>query len=293
VGKGIPSNQQAHAIMACIAAITTVRNDPVFLDKWIQHYGAALGRKHLFVVLDGHDQELPPRAGDINVLRLPFKPLPRVAAMRRRAQVMSKIAAGLYHYFDMCIATDVDEYLVVDPHTGLDLHGYLARFPRRRWPAISGLGLDVGQHLDEEAPLDLQQPFLQQRRYAHVSSRYTKPVVTTRPVTWGSGMHRVKRHNYHIDPNLYIFHCGMIDMARSGDKTTDSDRLNTGWGGHLNKRSRLFDIITTATPVDGDAYFPKARFQQTWLRKIYALNKPAMIPGDPVVRIPERFRSLL
>jgi hypothetical protein len=246
----------------------------------------------LFVVLDGHDQELPDDAADINVLRLPFKPLPRVPAMRRRARVMSSIAAGLYHYFDICIATDVDEYLVVDPRTGLNLHQYLSQLPRR-WPAVSGLGLDVGQHLDQEGPLDPARPFLQQRSYAHVSARYTKPVVTTRPVIWGSGMHRVKRHNYRIDPNLYLFHCGMIDYSRSGDKTTDRDRLNTGWGGHLDKRFRLFDIIGNAASLDGDAYFPEARWRQSWIRKIYALNKPAMIHGDPVIRIPERFRDLL
>lgn len=278
--------------MADICALTTVRNDPLFLEKWIAYYGAAFGRKHLFVVLDGHDQELPGNAGDINVLRLPFKPLPRVPAMRRRARVMSSIAAGLYHYFDVCIATDVDEYLVVDPKTGLNLYQYLSRLSRR-WPAVSGLGLDVGQHLDKEDPLDPARPFLQQRSYAHVSARYTKPVVTTKPVIWGSGMHRVKRHNYRIDPNLYLLHCGMIDYSRSGDKTTDLDRLNAGWGGHLDRRFRLFDIISNSAPLDGDAYFSQARWRQTWIRKIYALNKPAMIPGDPVIRIPERFRDLL
>lgn len=278
--------------MADICALTTVRNDPLFLEKWISHYGEALGRKNLFVVLDGHDQELPSNAGDINMLQLPFKPLARVPAMRRRARVMSNIAAGLYYYFDICIATDVDEYLVVDPTVGLNLHQYLSRLPRR-FPAVSGLGLDVGQHLVQEAPLDPSRPFLLQRSYAHVSSRYTKPVVTTRPVIWGSGMHRVKRHNYRIDPNLYLFHCGMIDSIQSQAKIKDLDRLNTGWHAHLNRRNHLFDIITKSDPLDGDSYFATARCLQTWIRPFYALNKPAMIPGDPVIKIPRRFSSLL
>jgi hypothetical protein len=46
-------------------------------------------------------------------------------------------------------------------------------------------------------------------------------------------------------------------------------------------------------PLDGDAYLPKARFRQSWVRKLYALNKPAMIPGNPVIRIPQRFRDSL
>ena len=52
-------------------------------------------------------------------------------------------------------------------------------------------------------------------------------------------------------------------------------------------------IITNADPMDGDAYFPIARRRQTWIRPVYALNKPGMIPGDPVIRIPERFRGLV
>ena len=275
-----------------ICAMTTVRNDPLFLPKWIAHYGAALGHRNLLVILDGHDQNLPADAGPVNVLRLPHQSLERVPAMRRRARVMSKIASGLFHYFDIVIATDVDEFIVVDPRVGQGLRDYLSGLNRPP-AAISALGLDVGQHLREEAPLDPTRPFLDQRRYAHVSSRYTKPAIATRPVTWGSGMHRVKGRNFHIDPNLFLFHFGMVDFARMTGKTADADRLATGWEGHLGRRERLFEIITNATPREGDAYFPVARRRQSWIRPLYALNKPGMIPGDPVVKIPERFRGLV
>ena len=279
--------------MNAICALTTVRNDALFLPKWIDHYGTALGGpENLVVILDGHDQDLPEGAGRVNVIRLPHKPLPRAPAMRRRARVMSAIASGLYHYFDMAIATDVDEFLVVDPQRGVGLREYLSGLVAPP-AAISALGLDVGQHLREEAPLDPTRPFLDQRGYAHVSARYTKPVVSTRPVTWGSGMHRVKGRNFRIDPNLFLFHFGMVDYARATGKTADPDRLATGWEGHLDRRARLFGLITNAQPRDGDAYFATARRWQSWLRPPYAWNKPAMIPGDPVVRIPARFRGLV
>ena len=272
--------------------MTTVRNDALFLPKWINHYGATLGRENLFVILDGHDQQMPPDCGPVNVLRLPHQPLPRVPAMRRRARVMSKLAAGLFHYFDMAIATDVDEFIVVDPARGQDLRAYLSGLERP--PAsLSSLGLDVGQHLAEEAPIDPDRPFLDQRSYAHVSARYTKPAIATRPLTWGSGMHRIKGRNFRIDPNLFLFHFGMVDFTRSTGKTADPDRLATGWEGHLERREALFSIITNATAREGDAYFATARRLQTWRRPLYALNKPGMIAGDPVIRIPERFRGLV
>lgn len=277
--------------MTRICALTTVRNDRLFLPKWIAHYGAAFGAENLFVLLDGHDQEPPANACHVNIIRLPHIPLERVAAMRRRARVMSRFAAGLFHYFDIAIATDVDEFIVVDPATGKGLAEYLAGLQIRG--SVSALGLDVGQHLHEEAALDPARPFLRQRAYAHVSARYTKPAITARPLTWGSGMHRIKGRNFHIDPNLYLFHFGMVDYRLATGKTLDADRLATGWRAHLSRRERLFEIIANATPRDADAFLPIARRRQTWRRPLYAWNKPAMLPGDPVVRIPARFAGLV
>ncbi|MCP5036776.1 MAG: glycosyltransferase family 2 protein [Rhodobacteraceae bacterium] len=276
-----------------IAAITTVRNDALFLPKWIAHYGAAFGFQNLYVFLDGFDQLRPdcPGAEQVNFIHLPHKPLERVPAMRRRARTMSDLARGLFHYFDIVLATDVDEFLINDPNTGVDLNAYLSAIEGRK--SVSGLGLDVGQHMELEEPLDPDRAFLDQRRFAHLSSRYTKPVVTFRPLTWGSGMHRIKRHGFHIDPNLYVFHFGMVDYQRATGKTLDRDRLATGWGGHLERREALFGIITGANPVDGDTLFPAARRYQSRHRPLYALNKPGQMGGDPVVEIPSRFRSLI
>lgn len=273
-----------------ICALSTVRNDRLFLPKWIAHYGAALGHENLFIILDGHDQPLPEGVNGANILRLPHRPAPRAEGDRRRARIMSDFARGLLQVYDMAIATDIDEFLVVDPALGQGLRDYLGTL---RGPAISALGLDVGQHLEREHPLDPQRPFLDQRGYAHVSARYTKPVVITKPVTWGSGLHRVKGRNFRIDPHLYLFHFGMVDHALATSTLTDNDRIAGGWAGHLARRERLFEIITKAKPRDGDSFFPTARRLQSLLRPIYALNKPGTLPGKPVVSIPERFRGIV
>ena len=272
-------------------ALTTLRNDRLFLPRWVAHYGAALGgREHLYVILDGHDQPLPEGLGPVNILRLPHLPAPRATADRRRARIMSDIARGLMRIYDMAIVTDVDEFLILDPAADSDLVAYLAA---GRWATSSALGLDVGQHMELEEPLDPTRPFLEQRGHAHVSARYTKPVVARRPVTWGSGMHRVKGRNFRIDPNLYLLHFGMVDAKLCAPTLTDPDRRRDGWAGHLDRRAQLFDIISRANPRDADAYFPHARRWQTWMRPISALNKPGTIPGSPVVRLPERFRPLV
>jgi hypothetical protein len=158
---------------------------------------------------------------------------------------------------------------------------------------VSSLGLDVVQHVDLESELDLTKGFLKQRQYAFVSARYTKPNILTKPLSWGDGHHRVKGRNFHIDPNLYMFHFGSIDLAFSAARNGDRDATSLGWTAHLARRYALFDLMKKSQPIDGDEYFAKARTQMTWRRPLYAWNKPKMISGDPVVKIPDRLNKLL
>ena len=274
-----------------IAAITTVRNDRLFLPKWISYYAQQFGEENLFVILDGHDQEPPEHIGRVNVLRLPHIPKKRTPAMKRRARIMSKFAQGLHHHFDIVMATDVDEFLILDPKRNESLAEYLSTIKGRS--TVSGLGLDVGQHLDHESVLNTTKPFLDQRRFAHLSSRYTKPVVSFQPITWGGGLHRVKGRNYHIDPNLFHFHFGMVDYEHSTGKTADEDRLNTGWKHHLKRRHKLFQIIAESTPIPGDEFFEEARRIQTRRRYPLQWNKPRLMKNDPVVIIPPRFKGIV
>ena len=273
--------------------MTTVRNDNFFLPKWITYHGAEFGFKNLYVILDGHDQDLPtcPGAEDVNFIRLPFVPLKRAAADRRRARIMSAFAQGLFWLYDTVMAMDVDEFLVVDPETNLSLSEYLHKQSHK--PTLSALGLDVGQHLELEEKIDPSRPFLSQRNYAHLSSRYTKPVVTNKPLTWGSGMHRIKGRNYHIDPNLYLFHFGMIDLAKSVGNKSATHLIDSGWSGHLSRRNELFQIITDAKSKEWNKIIPKARSHQQWHRQLLAWNKPALLKDKPVVKIPDRFRRLI
>ena len=42
--------------MKRIAALTMARNDDFYLRKWVEYYGAQLGRENLYIFLDGLDQ---------------------------------------------------------------------------------------------------------------------------------------------------------------------------------------------------------------------------------------------
>jgi hypothetical protein len=274
-----------------IAVISMMRNDNFFVTKWIDYYGSQFGSKNLFLILDGHDQPLPNGYENINVISLPHIPLSRAKGDRNRSRLVSYLAKSLFHRYDIVIACDIDEFLVIDPKLNVPLAHYLKHNVKSS--SVSALGLDVGQHTDNENPIDPQKPFLEQRSFAHVSSRYTKPVVATKPIVWGSGFHRIKWRNFRIDPNLYLFHFGMIDYNLTKKKMGNEDLKKVGWEGHLDRRYQLFDLIYRCKPIDGDSFFSKARFRQSFFRPIYALNKPGMLKEKPIVSIPERFRSVL
>lgn len=277
--------------MKKICAITMARNDEFFLTKWINYYGAQLGKENLYIFLDGTDQIAPPNAVGTTVTHCERIPGQVVQAEKRRLSLLSEAAAKLLKDYDIVIGTDADEYLAIDPAVGKNLKEYLS--DKKIGAALSGLGMDVGQHLTEESIIDGSRPFLEQRHYAYVCSRYTKPVVVARPVVWGSGFHRVKGHNFKIDKNLYLFHFGSFDMAMIEARFQDKDRMAAGWGKHIEKRTRTITYVTNRRAWAGERWLPAARILQTLLRPPYALNKPSMGRWKLIVRIPERFKGVV
>lgn len=278
--------------MKKIAALTMVRNDDFYLRKWVEYYGAQLGREHLFVFFDGLDQEIPAFCEGVHALRIPKLGQDVVSNDKARVAVMSAKAAELFAAgYELVIGTDADEFLVPDPALGLSLPAFLSGLDIRG--SVSGLGLDVGQKLGEESDLSADLPFLQQRHYALLCTRYTKVSVLAAPLQWGSGFHRVKGHNFHIAKDLYLFHLGYCDQRRIQERFSDQDRLAQGWERHLRKRSRTIRLVTRSHPRDFACGTRFARRCQTLCRPPYAWNKPAMLGLCIVVRIPERFQTLL
>ena len=277
--------------MKRIAAITMVRGDAFYLRKWTAWYGGQLGEENLYILLDGRDQPLPDWCPKAHVI-----PCDRVGGQVARAdkgriERISDEAARLFAAgYDLVIGTDADEMLAVDPRLGVGLAEFLSGLDVRT--AVSGLGLDVGQKLGEEVDITADRPFLEQRHYAQLGTRYTKASVMGKPLRWGSGFHRVEGHNLHIVKDLYLFHFGYFDMKRLEERFADADRRAQGWQRHLDKRARTIRLVTEKKALDFDRWTRFARRFQTVCRPPYAWNKPAMAGLKLVVRIPDRFATL-
>lgn len=277
--------------MKKIAVITMARNDEFFLNRWIDYYGKQIGEDNLYIYLDGEDQPKPAHAKTANVIHQKRVAEHVVKAEKRRLGFLSDVARQLLQdRYDMVIGVDADEFLVVDPLCEKSLAEYLSSIECDS--SISGLGMDVGQHLDIEKTLDSNLPFLSQRRFAFLSPRYTKPSVISKPVSWGSGFHRIKGKNFKIDPNLYLFHFGSVDYEMIQQRFQDKDRMATGRKKHIMKRAKTIFMVTRKKPKSGDRYLRIARIIQTFCRPIFAWNKPSMGFCKWIVEIPERFRKI-
>ncbi len=277
--------------MKRIAAITTVRNDDFFLRKWVEYYGGQLGEGNLFVFFDGRDQKVPDWCANVNTEVIDKIPGKVVEMDRRRAEIMSAKAALLLETYDMVIGTDGDEFVVVDPKLGMSLAEYLSSLPP--YDSYSALGVDVGQNVNCEEIIDASKPFLRQRSHALLDTRYTKASIITKPVEWGSGFHRIRHGNFHIQKDLYLFHFGYVDLERIKARIGDRDRVDGGWSRHLAKRARTIAIVSSAKARPWDRWTGLARRMQTYIRPPYAWNKPGMLKMNIVVCIPERFRDIV
>jgi hypothetical protein len=279
-------------MMKRIAALTMVRNDDFFLRKWVEYYGRELGRENLYIYYDGNDQPVGDFCQGTNAFVHSKIGTQVVAAEKGRMKFLSEMAAELFSKgYDLVVGVDADEYIVVDPKLGVGLREFLSR--QDIDVCFSPLGLDFGQKLGEEGDLVLDKPFLAQRHYAQIGTRYTKPSVIAKPCRWGSGFHRVKGHNFHLASDLYLLHFGYADSKILEERLGDADRVAQGWKMHIYKRSRTIKYVSEKKARDFDRWTYFARICQTWCRPPYALNKPAMFELRIVVRIPERFNDVL
>ncbi len=267
------------------------RNDEFFLNRWVKYYGGLFGEENLYIYLDGLDQKPPAGAGNSNIHIVEKQGIKVVSAEKLRLDFLSDRAAELFkNGYDLIIGCDSDEFLIIDPNTGKGLPEYLSSIKIEN--SVSALGLDIGQHLKKELPLDKAKPILQQRNYALVNSRFTKTSIIAKPVRWGRGFHRIRGQNFHIDKNLYLLHCGNTDYETLLAKYLSKDIIERGEQAHF-KRARLSVIqsVTDQKSIDGDKIFNWARIIQSTFRPIYAWNKPAMLGMRWIVKIPQRFKN--
>ncbi len=293
---------------ARIAFVTMVRHEPVFLPLWIAHYARIAPRSHMFVLIDGLEEALPPEAAGLQVLRLPQLPA-GPGWDESRWRMLTAFANTLRERFDVVVLNDVDELIVLDPTHGDDLAGALAE--AREIGVISPFAVEVIHRPDLETdPLRLDAPILEQRRHVRINSSYAKPCITARPIRWSMGGHKADHPHLHISRKLYLFHLRAMDRDMMCARLQQRQRLvsdvagnavegvaGTGWNMGVNEVDAfLRKCADRGPPEEGDFDFEwqRRRIEQSWTRdRRTGFWEHARVLNRRTYRVPDRFVGLI
>ena len=186
-----------------LAIVTMVYNEPDFLPVWAAHYRAAVGAEHCYVVDHGSDDGSVDTAGPFQVTRLARSRLDE----HWRADLVSRLCAGLLETYEAVAYTDVDELLVADPRRFDSLADLSAG---SGFDVLTALGTNMLQ-VPGDAPIDLARPITAQRQWTRPASSLCKPILTRRPVRWLPGFHGADAASAFA--GLYLFHIAYVDHA--------------------------------------------------------------------------------
>ncbi|GAB5448371.1 glycosyltransferase family protein [Gymnodinialimonas sp.] len=281
-----------------ICAVTHVRHEHFFLEKWIAHYAPIVGgREHLYVVMDGDDWEPQVDLTGVNAEVVLEAPRRRIKNDRFMASHMSKFSNQLRKRYENVVRCDVDEYVLIDPASNLDWETALAT-EQVEAGYIFALGCDVVQGPDETTPVDRAQPILGQRRAGYIADRYTKPFVISRWNNWAGGAHRLLNRPVVISPHFYMFHLALADagIVQERMEARGGTTQHRSFVGHQTDRIAAIEDTATAEPIDweearaiGMAEFPIEPKDGGPAKRPRPSRDPRNMEHGLPVRIPERF----
>lgn len=198
--------------MQTAAALTMVRDDAFFLKAWLRHYGEQFGRQNCYVINHGYGAEVAELAQGCNVIGIPGEAHKNFDMKRWR--MLNNFVMGLRSYYDHVIVGDVDELVVVDPASGMDLIGFLKAAPLKR--VLTPLGLEVIHRIDQE-PEAIDGAILGPRRHVRPAPHYSKPCIVSTGTKIARGGHFTQYEKLHTPDDLYLLHLKFCDLAAYSD----------------------------------------------------------------------------
>lgn len=218
--------------------ITCVRNESHFLPLWIKYYSQTFSHEDMFVIDNDSDDG---STEDISCNIIPFH-----SEYSLDYQVLvdkvNEVSKGLLEKYECIVYTDVDEFLV--PKGGKNLKSYLEWFVNSGEEYITAYGYDIYHVFEDEGPINLDKPILQQRNSMLVG--FDKTLITKKFLNWQIGFHVC---NY--DQNfgeIYIVHLHYFDFDLHNNRkmmysrmTTNPDQDSFGWHNRIFNPEGLED----------------------------------------------------
>lgn len=194
-----------------LAVLTMVRGDHHWARKWLQYYaGQVLDRTDLYVIIHGKDDVLAEIFHGCSVMYAPLMEAGIENFERRRLDFEHFLIRGLQAYFQCVLMVDIDEFVALAPPRAERLCDYLPAANDGEM-VRSALGFEV-LHGAADAPLDLAEAVLGQRREVYCNAQYCKPCAFYFNFG-GATHHRVWGAPWIIDEDLVLFHLRYADRG--------------------------------------------------------------------------------
>lgn len=208
-----------------------IRDEPVFLPRWVSYWRRVLPDAALFVLIDGLDQPVPGAAACCQTIHLPRR-TPGAGWDESRWRMLSHFVAALLERFEVVVMNDVDEVILLDPAAGSDMASVLAEALEKG--VISPFAIEVVHRTDLEPDgLDPERAVLGQRRYGRINASYCKPCIVARPVSWSLGGHYADHPELHLSRKLFLFHLRAMDADLLRSRQAARQALVTDGSGHV------------------------------------------------------------
>lgn len=295
--------------MARVAALTMVYKDHWFLRKWMDYYGAHLGRENLYILSHGRDPEIEEITRGANLSVLPRSgPIP--AFDRKKADLLNAFIEVLHDCYQAVIAGDVDELIAVDPAvTAAPLKAVIMARSRHRAAAINCFAWEL-RPTARDAPFDPTRGILQQRPHAMCMPLYCKPAISFQPIRLTPGQHGSDA-DPNLTPDLLLFHLRYANEAVFRVNQTERNtaaaamqgikgpegQIGAQWSVDSDERVRQVMVDADAVSTDYDRLLRKSfRFMKAhvyWDTRRNHLRFPFLYSRiKQPVRLPERFMHL-
>jgi hypothetical protein len=279
---------------ACI--FTKVYNEPRFFPVWLDYYSRWFEPQdiHVLHALKPNRCEFDDWMPGAEFMYYPMgEPGPHDMYLDS-VRVMREQRRLLEHY-EKVIYTDVDEIL----YSPVGLAECVRQWPGgvacakgfevvHQWHKYSTGPLEpsrltnaVGPYQETpEARLDWSRPLLAQRHWWYHSRTYSKPLLTSVPVDWEPGFHRVRGSAVNtISDDLILLHLHKIDYASAKERQRSRLANEPEWQANALEN----DVPGYQFYLDGD------RYDRWWFESI---DHPGEGPA-PLRLMPEEIRSLL
>ena len=218
------------------AIFTIAKDESVILPIWLKHYRNTFADEDIYV-LDHQTKDGSTNNIGVNVISISNPEAGRHTWLVEQAQAFQ---FELLDKYDVVIYTDADEIIYTDQDKSL--LDALEEFRISNNQYANCVGYECVHIMEEEEPLDLSKPIIEQRKKWSRESMYDKPLITKIPLEYNVGFHSCKHHSPNYCYGFHLLHLHRMDynimLERHIWKNTE---WNLADEGHLGFHNRVYE----------------------------------------------------